>query len=177
MRSLILVLPLTITSVLFNPWAVALEQRSLEQPGLRLTQSVGKNGNRVTARNGTYYFTITLPQKADRRFARLSFSFTQPGQPNQITPLSVDLSSTQVFMGRGDAVGQAIALAETWVDETGVLWVELKPSLAPGSHLTVAIKPTKFPAGAAYQYGIAAYPDITNPVPVFVGDGILTTVR
>jgi hypothetical protein len=74
-------------------------------------------------------------------------------------------------------LGQAIALAGSWVDETGALWLEFKPSLPSGSRLTVALKPTKSSAGAAYQYGIAAYPDITNPVPVFVGDGILTTVR
>lgn len=192
MRSRLFILLFTVTSVLWQPRAVTLEQRTgswitgnrldtihthnrRNHPTVQLTQSHTQKVS-VIAHNGTVYFTMTLPQRADRRFETLSFVFTQPGQPSQMLPLPLDPSSIRVFMGTVERQGPAIALAGTWVDETGVLWVGFNPPLPSGSLLTVAIKPRSALSETSYQYGIAAYLETTS-VPILVGNGILRTFQ
>jgi hypothetical protein len=65
-------------------------------------------------------------------------------------------------------------LQGTWIDEVGVIWVGFEPALEPGTVFTVALEVGQNPPSGEWEYGLAAYPDTANPIPVFVGDG---TVR
>jgi Protein of unknown function (DUF2808) len=113
------------------------------------------------------YFTVTIPQNAGEGLAKLSFSDRTP------TALAFNLEQTQVFLGTPEAVGQTVELEDAWVDETGVVWVEFAPSIAPGTMFTVSLAVGQNVPSDAREYGVAAYPDSENSVPAFVGDGTL----
>lgn len=121
----------------------------------------------LTAKNGTYYLTMTLPNRAGKQFARVSF--TDPNLGNGTVPVQFNLSKTQAFVGTPSAMGRAIRLDSAWIDETGTIWVEFNPSLPAATTLTVALNVRNLPPRASQGYGIAAYPT-NNSAPLFVGD-------
>lgn len=125
--------------------------------------------SRVAIANQKAYFTVTIPENAGEELAKLSFSdLAQEG-----TRLPFNLENTQAFLGTR-ASGQSIELSDAWVDETGVVWVEFAPTLAPGTTFTVVLEVEKNAPSGEHEYGIAAYPEPENSVPAFVGDGTLT---
>lgn len=125
--------------------------------------------NRVAIANQKAYFTVTIPENAGEELAKLSFSdLTQAA-----ARLPFNLEKTQVFQGTR-ASGQNIKLSDAWVDETGVVWVEFAPTLAPGTTFTVVLEVEENAPSGEHEYGVAAYPKPANSVPAFVGDGTLT---
>lgn len=125
--------------------------------------------SRMAIANQKAYFTVTIPENAGEELAKLSFSnLAQEG-----IRLPFNLEKTQVFLGTR-AGGQSIPLSDAWVDETGVVWVEFAPALAPGTTFTVVLEVGENPPSGEHEYGIAAYPEPENSVPAFVGDGMLT---
>ncbi len=125
--------------------------------------------NRVAIANQKAYFTVTIPENAGEGLAKLSFSdLTQAA-----ARLPFNLEKTQVFQGTR-ASGQNIKLSDAWVDETGVVWVEFAPTLAPGTTFTVVLEVEENAPSGEHEYGVAAYPEPENSVPAFVGDGTLT---
>jgi len=125
--------------------------------------------NRVAIANQKAYFTVTIPENAGEELAKLSFSdLTQTA-----ARLPFNLEKTQVFQGTR-ASGQNIKLSDAWVDETGVVWVEFAPTLAPGTTFTVVLEVEENAPSGDHEYGVAAYPEPENSVPAFVGDGTLT---
>jgi hypothetical protein len=125
--------------------------------------------SRVEIANQKAYFTVTIPENAGEELAKLSFSdLAQEG-----TRLPFNLEKTQVFLGT-QASGQSVKLGDAWVDETGVVWVEFAPTLAPGTTFTVVLEVGSNAPSGEREYGIAAYPESQNSVPAFVGDGTLT---
>jgi hypothetical protein len=158
---------LTLSSLLVSPIA-AIAQSPAIAP-LSLTQSI------ITSAASTplAQFTITLPAGSGQRFARLSLTDQQIG--TGVAPVAFDLPATRVFLGR-DSSAPAVS-TQAWIDETGTLWIELDPTVPPQTSLTIAlsVKPSLNPASdRARTYGIAAYPAISRPVAVFVGDVGLT---
>ncbi len=127
------------------------------------------NSNRATASEDAYSFTMTLPQTGSH-FAKLSFSFTKPDRDHTIVPVPLDLKGTRAFVGTS-TMGQAIGVKDTWIDETGTVWIELNSPVAAKTTLTVVLKPQKLLPAGQYVYGIAAYPDIKPGIPVFVDSG------
>jgi Protein of unknown function (DUF2808) len=125
--------------------------------------------SRMAIANQKAYFTVTIPKNAGEDLARLSFSdLAEEG-----TRLPFNLEKTQVFIGER-ANGRSVEVASAWVDETGVVWVEFGPPLAPGTTFTVVMEVGKNAPSGSREYGIAAYPKPENSVPAFVGDGSLT---
>lgn len=124
----------------------------------------------VTSDN-TYHITMTLPNTTGKQFDKLSFSFSQPNQAIAVVPL--DLSQTKAFIGKPGAIAQALAVKDAWMDETGTFWVELDRALAPNTTVTISFKGSQPASGMSYQYGVAAYSTANNPVPIFVGNGVL----
>jgi hypothetical protein len=125
--------------------------------------------SRVAIANQKASFTVTIPENAGEELAKLSFSdLTQEG-----ARLPFNLEKTQVFLGTR-ASGQSIELSDAWVDETGVVWVEFAPTLAPGTTFTVVLEVGENAPSGKHEYGVAAYPEPENSVPAFVGDGTLT---
>ncbi|NJR51095.1 MAG: DUF2808 domain-containing protein [Leptolyngbyaceae cyanobacterium CSU_1_3] len=129
--------------------------------------------SRATVSNeNTYSFTMTLPEKAER-FARLSFSLTQPDRNNAIVPMYLNLQRTSAFVGDYDTL-ESIGIKEALIDETGTIWVEFNSPMPPKAKVTVVFKAQQPLSIGQYAYSIAAYPDTASPVPLFVGDGTLT---
>lgn len=125
--------------------------------------------SRVAIANQKASFTVTIPENAGEELARLSFSDLTQEAPR----LPFNLEKTQVFLG-ARASGQSIKLSDAWVDETGVVWVEFAPTLAPGTTFTVVLEVGENAPSGEHEYSVAAYPEPENSVPAFVGDGILT---
>jgi hypothetical protein len=125
--------------------------------------------SRVAIVNQKAYFTVTIPEDAGEGLAKLSFSdLDQEG-----TRLPFNLENTQVLLGTR-ASGRAIGNGGAWVDETGVVWVEFAPVLAPGTTFTVVLEMAENVSPGARDYGIAAYPEAENSIPAFVGEVRLT---
>lgn len=117
-----------------------------------------------------YHLSLRLPEHSSR-FSKISL--TEQSQESEVNLSHLDLMSTTAFAGTPEAIGQTIN-TETWVDETGTVWVEFNPALSPGTQLTVAFKEKNPSAGKSYEYGIAAYPVAENSTAVFVGNETLT---
>jgi hypothetical protein len=130
--------------------------------------------DRATVSDDTYSFTMTLPERSDNRFAKLSFSFTKPDRDRTIVPVNLNLSATAAFIGTSNA-GEAIAVKDTWIDETGTVWIEFNSPLATKTTLTVVFKTQQPLAVGQYAYSIAAYSKLSAPI--FVDDGTLTTAQ
>ena len=157
---------------LFNAWTVAAAPGStVKRAHSPQLASVSVTSDRPQA-DSTHFFTMTLPTQAGQRFTKLSFSFTEQNQAKTVAPLRFDLASTKAFMG-ATAEGGAIAIKDTWIDETGVLWVEFNAPVPPKTQLTLALQTLQTSPAASYDFGIAAYPE-TKDAAVFVGDGSLT---
>jgi hypothetical protein len=130
--------------------------------------------SRSTAGENAYYFTLILPEQPQEGFSQLSF--TELNRDRGADPIRFDFARTEAFIGTPDAIDRAVN-TNAWIDETGTFWVEVDPTVSPGTTLTVVFKAEKPPSGASYEYGVAAYPEHTNPVAVFVGNGTLDVER
>lgn len=175
MRQISYTLALITSSVLLNVWTVAAtpgnDAKHLNQvPQLAQVSVVS---DRPQTSNDTHYFTITMPERAGKRFTKLSLSFTEQNQEKAVAPIRFDLASTKAFVGSPQASGRAIGIKDAWIDETGIFWVEFNAPVPPKTVLTLALKTLKSSPAATYDYGIAAYPETKFPA-VFVGDGTLT---
>ena len=176
MQRMSYVLTLIVINVLLSTWtAVAKPANSVMgfERSLRLANAVVVS-DRTTGSN-TYLLPMTLPKRAGKQFTKLSVSFTEQNQDKTIAPLQFDLPDTKAFAGTPNEGRRAIAIQETWIDETGVLWVQFKAPIPPQTKLTLALKLRQQPAATRYDYGIAAYP--ANAAAIFVGDGTLTLKR
>jgi hypothetical protein len=173
MRQVSSVLILVVISIPLNalPSAAGSNNRSLPLTSEQSAKRVIVTSDSLTARESTYYFSMILPKQSEKPFIRLSITEQSSGQA--IDLIRFDLKKTQAFLGTPDSMGQAVAVRDTWIDETGTIWVELAPPLPPGTKLTLSLKTKDLPAQPLYQFGIAAYPTSKPSVPVFVGNGVL----
>ena len=119
-----------------------------------------------------YSFTMTLPKQPRSGFTKLSFSFTKPNREQTVVPIHLNLKGTAAFIGT-PRLGEAIGVKDAWIDETGVVWVELNSPVSAKTTLTVVLKARQTPPAGQYVYSIAAYPNTKPAIPVFVDSGIL----
>lgn len=184
MKKLSLFLTLAATSVVLSSFAIALEpmltlvddKSILSANPFQLVQPVMAKERKLSLQavpSGARALTITLPAHPGKRFEKLSFSFNPPGQKSKVAVVDFNLPQTQVFIGKPGALKQAIAVKDTWIDETGTLWLEFNAAVVPGTTLTVVFKPRTATGGSTYEYAVAAYPKTKYAVPVFAGDGSL----
>jgi hypothetical protein len=166
-------------SVLLGSWVLAIKPgntlvsfNGLISSNTPTVGSVTITSDRSTTGDSTHYVTMTMPNHTQVQFSKISL--TEQYRDQQAGPIPFDLTQTEAFAGTPEAMGSAIK-TETWVDETGTIWVEFNPAIAAGSTLTVAFKAKSTSENNNYEYGIAAYPAVENPVAVFVGNGTLTT--
>ncbi len=174
MRQIYYALTLMTTSALLNGWMMAATPGN-DAKRLEASQLVSVNvvSDRPQTASDTHYVTITIPERAGKRFAKLSLSFTEQNQEKTVAPIRLDLANTKAFTGAPGAEGRAIGIKSVWVDETGIFWIEFNAPVPPKTKLTLALKTLKSTPSATYDYGVAAYPETKFPA-VFVGDGILT---
>ncbi len=128
--------------------------------------------NRGAVSEDSYSLTMTLPKQPRSGFAKLSFSFTKPDREQTIVPIHLNLKNTTAFVGTS-RLGDAIEVKDAWIDETGVVWVELNSPVAAKTTLTVVFKVRQPLSAGQYIYSIAAYPNTKPTIPVFVDSGTL----
>jgi Protein of unknown function (DUF2808) len=174
MRQITYVVTLVISSVFLGSWTTTAVPNSgikpFGQPSLLANVTV--TSDRAQAGSNTHLFTMTMPERSGNRFTKLSFSFTEQDQAKTVAPLRFNLASTKAMIGSVNAEGQAIAIKDVWIDETGVLWVEFESPIPPKTQITLALQTLKTSPAATYDYGIAAYPEAKSSA-IFVGDGSL----
>jgi hypothetical protein len=174
MPQISLVVAITAATLLLHPQAVAVK------PEIRSTHSQNMLSLAETIVAGVYQapnqflLPVNLPQRGEQQFSKLSFSFTEAEQ-DRVAVIPFNLSNVKAFLGTTDRSGDQIGIKTAWIDETGTLWVEFTQPVRSGTHLTVALNTQQHPVGTNIRYGIAAYPATRNPVPVFAGDGTLTS--
>lgn len=177
MRQLSYVLTLVVINVLFHTWTAVAKPVN---PVLNFAHSLKLASGSVTSDrapndNSTYLFTMTLPERTGKQFSKLSISLTEQNGGKTIAPMQFDLPRTKAFIGAPTEGGRAIGVRDTWIDETGVLWVQFNAPVPPQTKLTLALKLRQLPSATTYNYGIAAYS--AKAAAIFVGDGILTIKR
>ncbi len=128
----------------------------------------------LTAAENPVYFPLTLPDRTNTRFAKVSFSFTDANSYSGVAPIQFDLERLQVFAGTPDRMGPAIEVQSSWIDETGTLWIQFDQALAAKTDLTITLKTKALPPTAIYGYSVAAYSQTQPPRAIFVEDGTLT---
>jgi hypothetical protein len=132
---------------------------------------------RPSAQGTTHFFSMVLPQRARSPIDKLSFSFTKPNRNRDVAVLPFVLSQTQGFLGTPMAGGQSIPIKQTWIDETGTLWVEFARPLPPNTRLTIGLRTPALPSSTVVDYGIAAYPTARSSAALLVGTGTLSLKR
>ncbi len=163
-----------VTALLLNSWALSTGSivPYLNNGKSTTLAKVIVTNKGLDDRDRAYYFTMTLPEQYGNRFAKISL--TEKNLTKGKALLQFDLPATQAFWGTPTAQGRPISIADTWVDETGTMWLEFNPAILPKSTFTLVFKPQAFSPKGIHEYGIAAYPDTQYPIPVFVGNGTLT---
>lgn len=164
-----LILVSLVTAVLLNSWALSTGSIAPAfNPGkTTLAKVTVTNSKAPTNRDRAYYFTMSLPE--GNRFAKLSLSEQNVSRGAAL--LQFNLPAAQAFLGTPTAKGRSLQIADTWVDETGTMWLEFKPALPPKATLTIVLRSQDSSAKGTHEYGVAAYPDTQYPIAVFVGNG------
>lgn len=170
MRQISVVLTLSILAVVLSPWAVA--KKSVDPVATDQTLVVASPTSGDRASNQQHTFTLVLPARVGEKFSMLSLTL-QSREPGGI-PIPFDVKTAQVSIEEAKGQAKAIAVHQTWVDETGTLWIEFKPSLPAKTPLKLSLAARKLANQTAYDYGIAAYADSDYPAAVFVESGVVT---
>lgn len=179
MRRMSLILLLTLFAILLNDWLpTRVDSAVPEVHTVVLAQNQVKDRSALSqptdrpAQNRTYSLTVLLPEHREHRFSQLSLTaLEEPGTPS----ILFNLDKTRAYYGEPGKRGANVAVQRTWIDETGTLWVEFNPAIAPNTSITLIFDATDLTPGTPHQYGIAAYPDVPNGVAVWVGDEALAS--
>jgi hypothetical protein len=169
MKQMLLTLTFSSLAIALPPWAAA--EKSHETLIAQTFVPAELSGNRDRAAS-PQVFALALPERAGEVFSMLSLSLQ--AQDAQAIPIPLDVKTAQIAVISASGQSQAIAIQQTWIDETGTLWLEFKPPLPPKTQLTLSLNAHKLPAKATYNYGIAAYANSEYPAPLLVKSGAMT---
>ena len=114
----------------------------------------------------TYYFSVTLPEKAGAGLGGLVIQQTRGvDRTFQFAP-----ERTQAFVGLPRREGAAIPVQARFDDEARRITVEFPQPPQPGQTITVALKPWNNPFQSdTYMFSVQAVPAGANPVPASLG--------
>jgi len=112
--------------------------------------------NTTMARNATFYFTLDLPATAGEPLA--SVTIEPMAGSRWLWPY--DLAATTAFVGDRYQRGAALPLGgATETAETGEVTVTFDPPVAPGTLLTLALRPSYTPrASGSYDFRVDTRP-------------------
>lgn len=121
-----------------------------------------------------YFFTVELDEAAGASLGGLLIR--QSSGPDRIFPFSLD--RTQAFEGRPRGRGAAIAVEAEFLEVERALRVRFPEPVAPGSTVTVTIKPWRNPSvPGTYLFQVTAFPDGPKPNPTPLGSARLRIYR
>lgn len=171
MKPLMIGLTLSLFAVGAAPWAIAnkTNEAVIAQTFIPANQAAG--GDRAAA-SKSHVFAMVLPARTGETFSMLSISL-QARDP-KARPIPFDVKTARAAATTPNGQQQAISIRQTWIDETGTLWLEFQPSLPPKTQLTLSLQPHQLAAQTVYEYGIAAYADSEYPAAIFVDSGTVT---
>lgn len=169
MKQMLLALTFSSLAIALPPWAAAEKSHdALIAQTFVPAESSFKRDRAASPQ----VFALVLPDRAGEAFSMLSLSLQT--QDAQAIPVPLDVKTAQIAVISASGQPQAIALKQTWIDETGTLWLEFKPALPPKTRLSLSLNAHKLPAKATYNYGIAAYANSEYPAPLLVKSGAIT---
>lgn len=117
-----------------------------------------------------YFVTVELPADAGAPLGELLLEQTR-GVDRQFT---FNTAQTRAFLGRPRRQGQAVAVNASFDQERRLMRLQFPQPVAPGSTLTVRLKPWANPVSAdTYLFRATALPAGPDPVPAPLGFGTL----
>lgn len=149
---------LTLLAVVWVAPTPALERLDgtivFEAPPRVVAASTSRNS--TMARNATFYITLDLPATAGEPLA--SVTLESLGGARWLW--SYDLAATTAFVGDRDQRGDDLPLGDaTETADTGGVTVTFDPPVAPGTLVTLALRPHRTPsASGVYDFRVEARP-------------------
>lgn len=121
-----------------------------------------------------YFFTLQLPEDAGASLGELQIRQTRGVDRNfQFSP-----ERTQAFLGRPRQRGASVPVEASFSQQERLISVRFPQPVAPGSTLTVRLKPWNNPTMAdTYMFQVTAFPAGPNPRPALLGFGTLRIYR
>jgi hypothetical protein len=117
-----------------------------------------------------YFISVELPVDAGAALGELQIRQTRGVDRN--FPFSPEL--TQAFLGRPRRRGPSLPVEASFSQEERLITVRFPQPVAPGSTVTVRLKPWSNPMMAdTYMFQVTALPAGANPTPAVVGFGTL----
>ncbi len=132
--------------------------------------AVSSTNSAVNAWVVTYYFTLTVPDKAGEPLGKVTIEQTEGGDTVRFSPKEVT-----AFEGTGRRSAPPVSLGEVKVDRpTKTVTVNFNPPVPPGKTVTIALSPDRNPLyGGVYLFGVTAFPAGEKTHGQFLGFGRL----
>lgn len=171
MKQFNLVLTLSTFVAVTSLWAINEKSTNLIAISQTLISNSPASVNDRSGARQSYAFRMVLPERTGEKFSLVSLSL----EPNErgANPIPFEVKTAQAFV-EANGQKQKIPIQESWIDETGTLWIEFKPSLMPKTQLTLSLVAHESSARTVYKYGIAAYADSDYPMAILVDTGVIT---
>lgn len=121
-----------------------------------------------------YFLTVDLPEDAGAALGELQIRQTRGADRNfQFSP-----DRTEAFLGRPRRRGTAVPVEASFSQKERLITVRFPQPVAPGSTVTVRLKPWTNPMMAdTYMFQVTAFPAGENPTPAALGFGTLRIYR
>jgi hypothetical protein len=121
-----------------------------------------------------YFFTVELPDDAQAALGELQIRQTRGVDRNfRFSP-----ERTEAFLGRPRRRGPALPVEASFSQQERLMTVRFPQPVAPGSTVTVRLKPWANPMMAdTYMFQVTAFPAGPNPTPAALGFGTLRIYR
>lgn len=111
--------------------------------------------NNVNAWGATYYFTLTVPQKAGEPLQKVTIIQREGGDN-----IRFDLKDSRAFVGTRNHKGARLTLGEvTRERKTQTVSLTFNPPVPPGKTVTIGLRPVRNPLfSGVYLFGVTAFP-------------------
>jgi hypothetical protein len=118
----------------------------------------------------TYYFTVTVPEKAGEPLGKVTIAQSEGLDRIRFSPQEV-----RAFAGTRDRNAIPFSLGEIQVDRPSrIVTVNFDPPVPPGQTVTIALSPDRNPLyGGVYLFGVTAFPQGAKSYGQFLGFGRL----
>lgn len=126
--------------------------------------------NQVNMWGATYYFTVSLPEKASEPLQQITIN-----QHEGVDNIRFDLKNSFAFEGTRSRRGERIGLKDvTHNRETRTVSITFDPPVSPGKTITIGLKPWQNPSiSGVYLFGVTAFPPGEKTHSQFLGFGRL----
>ncbi|BCL37315.1 DUF2808 domain-containing protein [Nostoc sp. MS1] len=126
--------------------------------------------NEVNIWGATYYFTVSLPEKASEPLQQITIN-----QREGVDNIRFDLKNSVAFEGTRSRKGQPIGLKDVVQNrQARTVSITFDPPVEPGKTITIGLKPLQNPSiSGVYLFGVTAFPPGEKTHSQFLGFGRL----